>query len=247
MKAIFVSNSPIVLEKKLGSIIDTYDIVIRCNNFEIEGYEEYVGTKTDIWSTITGGSISMKSNPKYPIRSWMAYHKNKLKPFTEIWTVREETGSNLFKDTSDLLAHFENKDTIHRFLHKKLNNEKKLEYVSKFIEDNCNKLTKISGPKNKRYAAPGTGFLTILNAIELFGELTLYGNSFFMDDVSVNSGNKLGKHYFTMDIEKYKDTPRYSYFKNEIIREQTAKVLDYTTENKIVNQFIKDGRIKILK
>ena len=38
-KVIVVSNSPVVLEKKLGEKIDKFDIIIRINDFEINGYE----------------------------------------------------------------------------------------------------------------------------------------------------------------------------------------------------------------
>lgn len=46
-KILLVGNGPIVLSKKMGNIVDTFDVVVRFNNFKIEGYEEFVGTKTD--------------------------------------------------------------------------------------------------------------------------------------------------------------------------------------------------------
>ena len=58
---------------------------------------------------------------------------------------------------------------------------------------------------------------------------------------------KLGKHYFTMDINRYKGTKREKYFYNQIIREQMGpKGLDYDTETKIIEEYIKQGRIKVL-
>lgn len=51
MKAIVIGNSPSVLEYEYGKFIDEYfDVVIRCNWYRIEGFEKYVGTKTDVWS-----------------------------------------------------------------------------------------------------------------------------------------------------------------------------------------------------
>ena len=50
-KVIVVSNSPVVLEKKLGEKIDKFDIIIRINDFEINGYEKNVGTKTHIYGS----------------------------------------------------------------------------------------------------------------------------------------------------------------------------------------------------
>jgi lipopolysaccharide biosynthesis glycosyltransferase len=45
-KVIIIGNSPIVLDKKMKNIIDSFDIIIRINDFEIDNYEEFVGTKT---------------------------------------------------------------------------------------------------------------------------------------------------------------------------------------------------------
>lgn len=237
MKVIFVSNSPVVLENKLGNVIDSYDIVIRCNDFEIEGYEEHVGSKTDIWCG-TGAPTHLQNHPMYRIRPWMDYHKNKFKPFKQIWTIRENKGDSLFIDNADQLPFFSDSNTEYRYVHKKMVNGQ-LKYVSPFVEKNVERLRPIKG--NKR--APGTGFLTILNAVEQFGEITLYGNSFFKDSASKNSNQKLGKHYFTMDIEKYKGTSRYGYFKNQLLRENGFAILDYDTENQIVNELIDEGRI----
>ena len=241
-KVIFVSNSPTVLDKELGEKIDKFDIVIRCNDFEIEGYEKHVGTKTDIWASCSGGGSQYYHHPIYRITQWMEYHKNKFKPFKEVWTIRENPTDNLFTDNQKELKSFTNNETIYRFLHKKKNKQGKLEYVSNFIKENCNKLNSKSG---------GTGFLTILNALEIYGNLTIYGNSFFKDKQSISvkkeTNLKLGKHYFTMDINRYKGTKREKYFYNQIIREQMGpKGLDYDTETKIIEEYIKQGRIKVL-
>lgn len=48
---IIVGNGHSLLENKNGSLIDSYDTVVRFNSFEISGYEPYVGQKTDIWMT----------------------------------------------------------------------------------------------------------------------------------------------------------------------------------------------------
>lgn len=49
-KVIIVGNSPILKGSGLGQIIDSYDHVVRINNFQIEGHQIDVGTKSDIWS-----------------------------------------------------------------------------------------------------------------------------------------------------------------------------------------------------
>jgi len=53
-KVLVVGNSPSVLQYNYGELIDTFDIVIRCNWYKILGYENHVGTKTSIWAIAIG-------------------------------------------------------------------------------------------------------------------------------------------------------------------------------------------------
>lgn len=46
LKVLVLGNAPSVLERDLGPKIDSFDVVIRVNNFRIKGYEKHVGTKT---------------------------------------------------------------------------------------------------------------------------------------------------------------------------------------------------------
>lgn len=56
---IIIGNSPVVLEKELGEKIDTFDHVIRINEYIANPkYSEFVGQKTTIW--VTGASVSNK-------------------------------------------------------------------------------------------------------------------------------------------------------------------------------------------
>ena len=50
-KLVIVGNGGNSLNSKNGDFIDSCDIVIRVKSFITEGFEEYVGTKTDIWCT----------------------------------------------------------------------------------------------------------------------------------------------------------------------------------------------------
>lgn len=49
---IIVGNGESVLEKKSGSYIDSFDTVVRLGSYVTDGFEDYVGEKTDIISTI---------------------------------------------------------------------------------------------------------------------------------------------------------------------------------------------------
>ena len=50
-KVIVVGNSPSILEKDYGEIIDSYDVVIRVNRCITKGYEKNIGKRIDIWAT----------------------------------------------------------------------------------------------------------------------------------------------------------------------------------------------------
>lgn len=49
--AVVVGNGPSVLGRKLGATIDSHGFVVRCNNFKLEGFEEDLGSKCDMWAT----------------------------------------------------------------------------------------------------------------------------------------------------------------------------------------------------
>lgn len=49
MKLLICGNSKRNLKENKGNIIDTYDDIIRFNGFQIENYENFIGTKTTIW------------------------------------------------------------------------------------------------------------------------------------------------------------------------------------------------------
>lgn len=48
-KFIIVGNGASLLGRSLGSLIDTYEEVVRFNEFKTEGFEKDVGTKTTVW------------------------------------------------------------------------------------------------------------------------------------------------------------------------------------------------------
>ena len=52
-----VGNGPSEVGKKRGAEIDAHDIVIRFNNYQIDGYEEDYGSKTDIWIKTSASDV----------------------------------------------------------------------------------------------------------------------------------------------------------------------------------------------
>lgn len=66
-KVLIIGNSPEVLNKKYGHLIDSFDIIIRINDFSINGYETFIGTKTHYIMCTFATNITKeyeKINPK---------------------------------------------------------------------------------------------------------------------------------------------------------------------------------------
>ena len=49
MKILLIGNSSIDTTKKVGETINNFDLVFRMNRFELNGFEKYLGNKTDVW------------------------------------------------------------------------------------------------------------------------------------------------------------------------------------------------------
>jgi len=61
MKTIIIGNGNCITEKQNGHKIDKFDCVVRMGSCRVRGYEEYVGTKTDIYRTSWDRLISNKT------------------------------------------------------------------------------------------------------------------------------------------------------------------------------------------
>lgn len=47
---VVIGNGTSVLEREMGDIINAFQHVVRFNDFQIKGYERYIGSKTTIWA-----------------------------------------------------------------------------------------------------------------------------------------------------------------------------------------------------
>lgn len=87
-KIIIVGNGPSVLDNSLGNIIDSYDAVVRFNDYKLIGFEKHVGTKTDIWfNTLT-------ISPPRPCAKKIIWHSWHWDPKTDVRFIK-------FKETVD--------------------------------------------------------------------------------------------------------------------------------------------------
>lgn len=46
---LLIGNGPSCLNHQYGELINSHDIIVRFNNFEINSFEKFVGTKTNYW------------------------------------------------------------------------------------------------------------------------------------------------------------------------------------------------------
>lgn len=102
---ILVGNGPSVLKNENGNKIDNYDVVVRFSWYHIEGYEKYVGTKTNIWFTTVACPIRLKK--EYDLiyeHSWQ-WNKDKDKNYKNILKSSEKIkeGKNLKKVERNIL------------------------------------------------------------------------------------------------------------------------------------------------
>jgi len=91
MKSIvIVGNSGEAINSKKGSLVDSCDIVIRLNNFETEGYEEDIGSKTDIIVCAFSSLVKICNPQKYP-----EYCHHDLTEKVIFWSARKLVGDKL--------------------------------------------------------------------------------------------------------------------------------------------------------
>ena len=75
MRYLLIGNGPSVLDQELGSVIDDFDgLVIRFNDYRTEGWERYVGSRTDIWWTTIFYPHPKKLETEYHEVSFVSMH-----------------------------------------------------------------------------------------------------------------------------------------------------------------------------
>jgi hypothetical protein len=122
MNLCIVGNGASALTKVNGNFIDNCDIVIRLGNFIIDGYESYIGSKTDIF-----------------VCRWFKC-KNKLKPFfdniKEFWIPR--TYETREKKYDNLILDYELSQKT-KYIPKELIFSYKVRYPIRYIKKNTSR------------------------------------------------------------------------------------------------------------
>lgn len=83
-RVIIVGNGSSLLDVENGKKIDDFDIVVRFNSYKINGYELFVGKKTDVWFTVNKSHIDEVFDKVY-VHSWQYDHK-KCEVYKEVYS-----------------------------------------------------------------------------------------------------------------------------------------------------------------
>lgn len=79
MSIILVGNGTSILDNKNGEKIDSFENVVRFNSFKTKGFEQYTGSKTNIWVTVSQYHINrINLFDKVIVHSWETQSKCKM-------------------------------------------------------------------------------------------------------------------------------------------------------------------------
>ena len=122
---IIVGNGEGVLSSKNGSLIDSFDTVVRLGQYVTKDYEEYVGEKTDIISTIywklnlerlktTKVILSVPLNLRYNFEDGDDYIKKEYSDYKDniIYLNKESDIEGLKEMYTDILPPFKNIEEV---------------------------------------------------------------------------------------------------------------------------------------
>jgi len=207
MKVLIVGNSSIDKSKEIGFMIDQeFDIVIRMNRYQIEGYEKYLGTKTNIW--VLNRAISL-GNSRISI---MGGDDNNI-----------NTSFNMNKKISEdldemLLITYVNRHDEIKNLHKKIKKHKEFKIantlkVSQYLHTRWDELI------SESFYKPATGLLTIHYFLEKYGKVYLHNfdngrTRHYWGDDDLASEPMQSKHIWSFDktlIDELVESERVSY------------------------------------
>lgn len=214
-RAIVIGNSPSVLNYEIGKFIDEFDVVLRCNWYQISGYEKYVGTKTNIWFfRFTNMFVDAFERPN-------KFHKldSSVYGVDEYWIRTANRGGTVSEKRTN-----EFKQNIIKGNSKK---NKGYGIFSKHFD--TNRITKVI-PTDTMCV----GLQLVKTAAEVFDEVWSFGNTFHTEKLPL--GKKGRYHYYDLDsgtslLDKKKLRKHKYNTELDILRKLNVKIVeyDYTT------------------
>ena len=163
-KVCLVGNSGLMLEKKWGSEIDDYDIVIRFNHAPTDGYQDYVGSKTTLRLVnghCFGGTTKVERNPTAKSDFLPSLPKQDI--ICKTWNV-EEFMLGVFNNVNKHNLYFIN---------------------PQFIQE----VTKYTPGQE-----PTAGFVMLMLLLPFFKQVSIYGFTFWEGDYDYHYFEKVPFH-----------------------------------------------------
>ena len=156
-KIIIIGNGPNNLDNEFGKLINSFNKIIRFNEFLIKDYEKNVGTKTSIW--VINDWIAINMLNKY--KTWL--ENNKHIQIIIIIPYRTNEPEKYYKERYKLIDDYYNKSNI----------KNELIFINKdFVK-------KIQEKYEFNNTWPSTGLITILYFIEYYKDISITGFNFF--------------------------------------------------------------------
>ena len=191
MKVILIGNSSIDKTRECGFQIDNdFDLIVRMNRYQTEGFENYIGSKTHIWSlnrTISLGHSRVHYNgPDCDLN-------NEFKR-------RQELHREL--DKMVLLTYTENSDTINHLKHKTS------KYSNFEVADTTSLSTHLYQQWKKKmkvpFYKPPTGLITIHYLLERYEKIYIHNfdngkSSHYWEEIDPISQPQASKHNWSFD------------------------------------------------
>ena len=218
MKVLLIGNGYSAIEQKYGNIIDSeFDMILRMNRFKTEGFEEYVGSKTDIW-VIT--DIAFK---------WVLEEDKKVE------------GSKHWKDYKNIYVYIPSFKYYDEYF--RINNEiqsngldGKVIILPRELSDIAQKNSNLS---EEYWPSVGMNFLYCLILNEDVDEIYIHG-------FDGKSKKYEYLHYYDVGDPKWKTEAYYSRMTKKAKETPWSKVHDDETEYKHIEKLIEEGKLKKL-
>lgn len=187
MKVLLIGNSSIDSTKKVGNQIDNdFDLVARMNRFELEGYQQYLGCRTDIW--IINRMISLgRSNVHYGNLQTKFEERKKTSPTLNnmlmMTYLKNENDFNEVKKQTEKYSDFEVGNTLK---------------VSRYLKSEWDKRM------TDKFYKPATGLTSIHYLIEEYDNLTIHNfdcgkTKHYWGDTDKASEPMSSKHNWSFD------------------------------------------------
>tara|TARA_R110002020_G_scaffold423996_5_gene633147 strand:- start:19 stop:729 length:711 start_codon:yes stop_codon:yes gene_type:complete len=191
-----VGNSGILMDRKDGKLIDSHDFIIRCNEAHVEGFEENVGSRTDIRIANSHMFHSVLENTTLDVEEMAdlfsefdRYFLYRLR--NEIIVAKNSVDPNSFSEViNKLQKEYKNK-------------------VSFFNPAVYNYCMQVLGNH------PTTGFVGLLLALKYFEKISCFGFTFFEEK------DWTKKHYYE-EITPYDMSSHTFQREKQIFREMSS-------------------------